>query len=181
MLYLVCPIDGLSLPYFTTGIERSKFLVIVGAGALSPSVQEQPVDSLLIIPLRFLPRGGCWALKIFTSNDEQDKSYYAVVDTGSPFLTAPSSLSSISQTTSYDMTKEQYGQTISEMNWKKIPYVTLLEKSTIIDTENFVVGMEANQDSQSAFSGMVNIDDNCPTFLEQLSRERINAFTMSFL
>lgn len=182
MLCSIFPvIDGLSLQYFATGIERSKFLAIVGAGALSPPVQEQPVDALPItIPLRFLPRGGCWAFKIFASNDEKDEAYYAVVDTGSPFLTSPSRLSCITQTASYAMTKEQYGQTITEMNWKKIPYVSILAKSTVIESENFVVGMETNRDSQSAFAGMVDTDDNRPTFLEQLSRDKINAFTVSF-
>lgn len=82
------------------------------------------------------------------------------------------------------MTKEQYGQTISEMNWKRIPYTTILTNSSVIDSENFVVGIEKakkpSEESESVFVGLVNIDDNRPTFLQQLSQQKINGFRISF-
>ncbi|CAJ1925916.1 unnamed protein product [Cylindrotheca closterium] len=191
--YLLICADALLLPRFSSVIDRNEFLsiVIVSTGQLIPSswfVEKQlqhDDSSSVIIPLRFLPVGGSWAIKILVANnDERDDKYYAVVDTGSPFLTVPSSLASVTERTTYPMTKEQYGQDISEMDWKKIPYVTILTNSSVIDTENLVVGMEEtqqpNQEAGSAFAGLVNIDDNRPTFLEQLTRERISAFTISF-
>lgn len=189
--YLICQIDVFALQQFNAGIDRHGFLSNVGVfgGLLLPWLNdEKQLEqdwASLVIPLRFLPVGGCWAMKIFAASDEQDEKYYAVVDTGSPFLTAPASLlSSIAQSTSYSMTKEQYGQTISEMNWKKIPYITILTNSSVLDTENFVVGIEntlqePSAESESVFAGLVNVDDSRPSFLQQLPL-KTSGFRMSF-
>ena len=118
---------------------------------------------VLTITLRSLPVSGCWAVPVTVSrtldsdndgniNNDDFYTYLAVVDTGSPFLTAP--ISAFPQTTkinvkqqsffswllstssfrntstdkseSDDLSYEQYGDTVGSVNWRMAPYLTLI-------------------------------------------------------
>ena len=81
------------------------------------------LDGILSFPLRFLPDGGCWALRVTLSSSsmirygKEDKlfTYFGIVDTGSPFVTNPSQAEPILQSSRYDQTNEQYGEVIGGM------------------------------------------------------------------
>jgi hypothetical protein len=141
-------------------------------------------DSSITLPLRFLPKGGCWALKIIVSDEEHDVFYYGVLDTGSPFLTAPSSVINVTQTTTFPISQEQYGESTGEILWRKAPYLTLLGNPTIIDSENVVLGVVASsillQETGGIFAGMMTVDDNRPSFLQQIGGGYYTSFVISF-
>jgi hypothetical protein len=122
----------------------------------------RPRARVLTISLRSLPKSGCWSAPIQISrtldsdNNEQYFTYLAVVDSGSPFLTAPNN--SFRQTSTIMMTKkkkksswsaafrdeknndnvdendndnnqisyEQYGTIIGTVQWRMAPWVTLI-------------------------------------------------------
>jgi hypothetical protein len=121
----------------------------------------RPRARVLSISLRSLPKSGCWSAPIQISrtldsnNNEQYFTYLAVVDSGSPFLTAPTN--AFRQTSTIMMTKkkksswsaafrddnnnnddnendndnnqisyEQYGSTIGTVQWRMAPWVTLI-------------------------------------------------------
>ena len=121
----------------------------------------RPRARVLSISLRSLPKSGCWSAPIQISrsldsdNNEQYMTYLAVVDSGSPFLTAPTN--AFRQTSTIMMTKkkksswyaafrddnnndddnendidnnqisyEQYGTTIGTVQWRMAPWVTLI-------------------------------------------------------
>jgi hypothetical protein len=122
---------------------------------------KRPRARVLSISLRSLPKSGCWSVPITISrtldsdNNEQYFTYLAVVDSGSPFLTAPTNAFRQTSTTMM-MTKkkksiwsvafrheknsndddndndnnqisyEQYGTTIGTIQWRMAPWVTLI-------------------------------------------------------
>ena len=126
----------------------------------------------LSITLRSLPVSGCWAAavtvsKTLDSDDDSDFfSYLAVVDTGSPFLTAPMNafektepLSRATKKTkktkrdSSDMNDsessvsyEQYGTTIGSVEWRKAPYVTLIGNGEVENIQNEPVIIQDQND-----------------------------------
>jgi hypothetical protein len=89
----------------------SKFSGVASSGPL-------PAPSQVTLPLLFLPKGGCLALSIVLDNSFR---YYAIIDTGSPFLTAPDSAIeySVDASQQYPMTEAQYGQTDGDMQWRQ--------------------------------------------------------------
>ena len=126
----------------------------------------------LSITLRSLPVSGCWAAAVtvsknLDSDDDSDFfSYLAVVDTGSPFLTAPMNafektepLSRATKKTkktkrdSSDMNDsessvsyEQYGTTIGSVEWRKAPYVTLIGNGEVENIQNEPVIIQDQND-----------------------------------
>lgn len=120
------------------------------------------------LPLRFLPVGGCWALKVTLSNNKnQEFSYYGIVDTGSPFLTCPDQATEFAQSTKYPTSSEQYGESRGDMVWKQVSEVTLaqliLQSSIVLGVASPTVMREAG----GIFVGLVEQDDNRPTVLQQ--------------
>ena len=70
-------------------LSRSDFLLGISLPFLSPTTS---TNDVVEIPLTFLRLGGCLAVKISVNDKRTDTriiSYSAVVDTGSPFVTAP--------------------------------------------------------------------------------------------
>jgi hypothetical protein len=120
----------------------SKFLGVTSASAL-------PTASQVTLPLLFLPNGGGLALSIVLNNSFR---YYAIVDTGSPFLTAPDSAIeySVDASQQYPVTEAQYGQTDGDMQWRQsrlssgtsglaIPNMLLgVPPSNVIDDSKFL-------------------------------------------
>jgi hypothetical protein len=119
------------------------------------------------------------------SDEERDYEYYGVVDTGSPFLTAPSSVTNVTQKTLYPTTQEQYGESHGDIAWRKAPYLTILgSDSTILESQNILVGVVESekvlQESGGIFVGMIPLDDNRPSFLQQLVGGKYTSFVVNF-
>jgi hypothetical protein len=124
-----------------------------------PSPLANP-DSIRL-PLRFLPVGGCWALKVTFS-------YFGIVDTGSPFLTSPDQALELAlQSTKYPTSFEQYGESTGAMVWKKASEVAL---SQLLLQPSIILGVASPnvmRESGGIFVGLVEQDDNRPTVLQQ--------------
>lgn len=190
-IFCILPLFYWSHAESLSAFSRSGFLSLIRHGTLSlrilPGTQpaKASVDlPRVILPLRFLPKGGCWALKLIVSNDDQDTIYYGVLDTGSPFLTAPSSVVNVTVATKYPSTQEQYGDSAGEIVWRESPFLTLLGNATIIESKNFVLGVVDSpvllQESGGIFVGMVALDDSRPTFLQQIGGGRYTTFVVLF-
>jgi hypothetical protein len=105
----------------------------------------------VILDMKSLPISGCWAVPITFRRKIDDGrnhlplsyTYYAVVDTGSPFLTAPTpakrytTMSASNNNKSSpikkgnledteDISFEQYGTTVGSIEWRMVSLVTLL-------------------------------------------------------
>ena len=153
----------------------------------SPSNEAQ-----VTLPLRFLPIGGGWALRITLadrrSSSSRDVSYFAIVDTGSPFLTCPPSLSAsttISKPTQYPRTLEQYGEETGGMTWRNAYGVSLA--LGLLEHSNMVMGIPFTSTAAATtsmimtdpiFCGLIVRDDNRPTFLQQFGYPN---FQMNFV
>jgi hypothetical protein len=137
----------------------SKFTGVSGSGDL-------PAPSQVTLPLLFLPIGGCLALSIVLDNSFR---YYAIVDTGSPFLTAPDSALdySVDASEQYPMTNEQYGQTIGGMQWRES---RLSSGTSGLAISNMLLGVPPSNviaETGGIFCGLVVQDDARPTVLQQ--------------
>lgn len=154
----------------------------------------QPVNdklrhvNTLELPLTFLPRGGCLAVRMYINNRQGDTrvfSYSAIIDTGSPFVTAPSAIQSYSRDESgrYPPTQEQYGATSGGMQWRSIDSVEF--RTTDLDEPfqeitKMVVGIPDDNvvdDTGGIFLGLIAQDDYRPTLLQQLG---YSSFTLDY-
>ena len=119
-----CSSSRVQVVHALNNLSRDQFLRSAAFSAVGSkfsgiaSSSAPPSPSQVTLPLLFLPNGGCLALSIVLNNSFR---YYAIVDTGSPFLTAPDSAIDYSRDASrqYPMTNEQYGQTIGGMQWRQ--------------------------------------------------------------
>lgn len=174
-------------------LSRREFLL---AGLLVPTGLLQPQPSIFTsksigikklnnsklvdsidIPLTFLPRGGCLAVKVSLNdrtNTQQRFGYYAIIDTGSPFLTAPPEISRYSQDASprFPPTQEQYGEAVGGVQWRSLANVEILstnyEQPLMIP--KIIAGLpESNvvDGTGGIFLGLIGRDDNRPSFLPQ--------------
>ena len=163
---------------------------------ISPSIQQpkqqQQQPKLINIPLTFLPRGGCLAIKISINNNNNNENndcrlftYSAIVDTGSPFLTAPRRSIVMDNTYSllnnalrrrrqYPDTQEQYGESISTMQWRSVSNIQVLtsDYEYPLLQQDMILGLpdDDNDDDMgriSYFCGLLLKDDQRPTVLQQ--------------
>jgi hypothetical protein len=157
-----------------TPLSRFEFVSTL----LSPTLLVLPwtneSEELVRLPLRFLPVGGCWALKVtLTDRDYIDLKYFGILDTGSPFLTSPTVALERSYPTKYPTTKEQYGESTGGVLWRRADYVTLLvagNDGQMVERKNIVLGVASEQvlrETGGIFVGLIERDDNRPTFLQQ--------------
>lgn len=155
-------------------LSRSNFLsnlLVSPLPLLSSSGQKGRED--LVLPLKFLPNGGSWALRItLTDQDFNDFSYYGIVDTGSPFLTSPSMAMDRTMPTKYPTTIEQYGESTGGVTWRKASYMGLSSgRQQLLEKRNMVLGIaspEVIQETGGIFVGLIRRDDNRPSFLQQV-------------
>ena len=117
-------------------------------------------------PLRFLPRAGCLALKVRCDNNY---SYHVVVDTGSPFLTAPDDQALKRQTrVTTKTTTEQYGQQVADLEWRQCWGVVWLGEAVRIPSATIgLVPSQLQEATGGLFCGLMSRDDHWPTVLEQ--------------
>lgn len=141
--------------------------------------EKQDTAASLVLPLQFLPRAGCLAVRI-NVNDKTGMqrlfSYLAVIDTGSPFCTAPPTILPFSKDESqrYPPTLEQYGEAIGSMKWRSITNgVQILTDSYVkpLDiTGKMFVGIPDDNvvdDTGGIFLGLMLQDKYRPTVLNQ--------------
>jgi hypothetical protein len=150
-------------------------------------------STTLRLPLKFLPKGGCWALRITLASSDNNKrgdhfTYYGIVDTGSPFITVPAQATFLLRPTVYKATKEQYGQVLDGMDWRRAPHLTLYGEQDIVPLKNIVVGVASSlviKETGGIFVGLLPRDDARPTVWEQLSlgdcsHHKYRSFSMDF-
>ena len=158
-----------------------------------------PVDllqpELVQFPLLFLPTAGCLALNL---QIHPRYSYPCVVDTGSPFLTAPPTaapyllLGTTTSTTKARETRtlEQYGDTVGEMTWRSTRHLTVYDTHgrpvhLLHHDSHHLKRMEIGipsrnvlQDTGGVFCGLLRQDANRPTVLQQLG---VTAFVLDYV
>jgi hypothetical protein len=203
--WLVTPATPWSFP--SSGIPRHDFLMATLApSALSLLLPNNPIDPLndngvssepLVLPMKSLPVSGCWAISVILSLDPESPesfTYSAVVDTGSPFLTAPSQATAWTTTPLSkmstkrkdvsivtDISNEQYGTTVGSVEWRQAPLVTLVGSNSVVrDQANVALGIPSSQVQQETggiFLGLMQQDEYRPTFLQQLGH---TSFRMDF-
>ena len=150
------------------------------------STEQSPLDNNddIVIPLRWLPIAGCLATTVLFV-DESSFRYTVVVDTGSPFLTAPpdcllffKSSSSLRAEARYPPTTEQYGESAATITWRKARHVMV--GGGMISCKPCRLGIIPNQlvqDTGGLFCGLIWQDDARPTFLQQIQR---HVFTVDY-
>jgi hypothetical protein len=150
-------------------LSRDNFLLSGVLGAVGTRIFSGTTrsTSTVILPLLFLLKGGCLALPIVL--DEAFR-YYAIVDTGSPFLTAPDTALDYSKDASrqYPVTEEQYGESIGGMQWRR-SHVRVGDTTTSI-SNNMLLGVPPSNvlaDTGGIFCGLMPQDDARPTVLQQ--------------
>jgi hypothetical protein len=190
-------IKGASVPpiLFSTSGQR---LLVGGSCCCSVEANDEN-DDVLVLPMKSLPVSGCWIVSIILSLDPESPESYiypAVVDSGSPFLTAP--LPAMNWTTAININKnhtlrrkecsfitdtssEQYGTTVGSVEWRRAPLVTLVGvNGTIRDQLNVVVGLpslQVQQETGGIFLGLMQQDTYRPTFMQQFG---FKSFQMIF-
>ncbi len=173
-IFLATCFLGFSL---TMPISRAEFNYITGS-LLSFSSARVESQKGIRLGLRFLPISGCFALRTTLIREENgvDDSftYFAIVDTGSPFLTAPPE--AISQPTSFPPTNEQYGESIGNMQWRKADAVTWIGMDgNVLEANHVVLGTASPlvvQETGGIFVGLVSRDDNRPSWWQQVGTFR---------
>jgi hypothetical protein len=141
------------LQLFENTFQSMAFLVSTG----SPTT--------ITLPLKYLPNAGCLALPIIVQNSFQ---YYAIIDTGSPFGTAPSETMKLSLPSNYPSTQEQYGESIGSMEWRVVPKLQMGDEFVV---GGITVGVPASnvvEDVGGIYLGLMSPDDYRPSLLEQL-------------
>lgn len=141
-------------------------------GSSSSSSSSAPTSTAdLTLPLVPLTVGGCLVTLVLIGNS----NYYATIDTGSPFLTAPpltlqeSTAASVAddgqQQPLTEQTPEQYGEAIGNVEWRR-GQVTLGSLQ-----HELVFGIPADnvlEETGGLFVGLMDKDDARPTVLQQL-------------
>lgn len=127
------------------------------------------------LPLVFLPRAGCLGVAVMI----EDRSYIAIVDTGSPFLTTPPDFVSVTTdaSTLYPSTPEQYGEAFGEIQWRRADDVDL---GLAMRARELIVGVVAEslvEASGGLYLGLLYADDNRPTFLNQC---QLDSFSIDY-
>jgi hypothetical protein len=167
--------SGANVPQLATAMECNEFdtsKICEHFSGNQPAIINRPIVHVLSMTLRSLPVSGCWAATITVSqtldgddgniDDDDYFSYLAVVDTGSPFLTAPSGAFANTKKISRTMTQkkknqtkrssflhysvrnndrdvsfEQYGSTVGSIQWRMAPNLSLIGNGNV-EIENII-------------------------------------------
>ena len=155
-------------------LSRQSFLAGATLSPLPFLSQRQPnTHDDLVLPLQWLPVAGCLAVPIIVDDVYR---YYAVVDTGSPFLTAPPQVLPWTRFAAPD-TWEQYGATPAALAWRRTPQVLVGGVVRVQNCQLSIIPEELRQDTGGLFLGLIAQDDARPTFLHQVKRQ---SFTVDY-
>lgn len=118
------------------------------------------------IPTRFLDIAGCLSVQVNVGGFY----YLAILDTGSPFLTAPPECESFTTDASrrYPVTDEQYGQAVGQISWRQSTDAFIGNEACPRAFTLGVVSRQIIEQSGGLFVGLMYDDDNRPTVLKQL-------------
>jgi len=172
----------------SSSLSRSEFTshvaTVAGVSWLSPitsSSAHEVDEDILEFPLQFLPNSGCWGLRTTLSllnangEDEDSFSYLAVVDTGSPFLTAPGPAQAVSRSirNSVDLetSMEQYGASKGDIEWRQADMATWIVGSGVAEVSNMMLGVvspELIRETGGIFCGLIQRDDHRSTWIQQI-------------
>jgi hypothetical protein len=98
--------------------------------------------------------------------------YVALVDTGSPFWTAPAEVKGFSKNNEFAATSEQYGQTVGEMTWQTVSAVTLCDdRARPHMFRNIILAVPSDNvidETGGIYLGLLAHDRLRPTVMEQL-------------
>ncbi|CAB9530292.1 unknown protein (Partial), partial [Seminavis robusta] len=165
----------LALPLEVPVVSRQHFL-LASSAPWFPSITRSTTGTIEL-PLIFLPNGGCLAVKISFNDRNNERRllvYSAIVDTGSPFLTAPSATERYSRDASrrYPPTQEQYGEAVGSMQWRSASNVEFptqdFEHPLLMDKTIFgIPNANVVDDTGGIFCGLILQDDKRPTVLHQ--------------
>lgn len=165
-------------------ISRQGFLFQTASSVVCPSLffgnTHQPSSirgpTALMLPLSFLPNGGCLALKISVIDRSSFRrliTYAAIVDTGSPFATVPPEILpfSVDKARQYPPTQEQYGEAVGTMQWLSVRNLEVITSSyEPFDIPKMIVGLPdatVVDDTGGIFLGLITQDDYRPAVLRQ--------------
>jgi len=190
--------------FITTTTSRPSHSQPSSPSASSSPIQDIEIENKLEFPLRFLPNSGGWGLLTtvsqFNSKDdakeeqgeeeEESFSYLAIVDTGSPFLTAPGPVKEISRTINdtqdtaatgrgaspSSSSIEQYGATKGDIEWRQVDMATWIGTGSsgggVAERTNLIVGIVLStqfiREMGGLFCGLILQDDQHPTWIQQM-------------
>ena len=155
----------------------------------SSSARGEVNEDILEFPLQFLPHSGCWGLPTTLSllnahgEDEESFSYLAVVDTGSPFLTAPGPARAVSrsmirnQNAFPDTSMEQYGASKGDIEWRQADVATWILGNGVAEVYNMTLGVVSPQlirETGGIFCGLIQRDDHRLTWMQQVGSHYSN-------
>lgn len=154
-------------------VSRNSFLYSVTSTAFLPlgvTVAATKTPTSLSLPLLFLPKSGCVAVLVEVNGKQF--VYVALVDTGSPFWTAPAEVEAFSKQNEFAATSEQYGQAVGEMTWQTVSAVTLCDNRTRPHNfRNIIMGVPSDNvvdETGGIYLGLLAHDQFRPTVMEQL-------------
>jgi hypothetical protein len=105
--------------------------------------------------------------------------YNAVVDTGSPFLTASADILPLTFAEGkYAPTEEQYGETKTTITWRRALQVLVGGVQRVKPCRLGVIPEELRQDTGGLFCGLIWKDDARPSLLRQMGR---SSFTVDYV
>jgi hypothetical protein len=193
---IIAVITGVNIPQLATATESNTFGSNYGDHILTATAQSntstnRPSAHVLSMTLRSLPVSGCWAATVTVSqtldsddgniNDDDFFTYLAVVDTGSPFLTAPAGAFpktkkifptkqtkqqsllthlSIAYKSESDVSYEQYGSTIGSVQWRMAPYLTLIGTGDVGNVRSIMAYSSDKSNSITGHRHSVAVDDD---------------------
>ena len=175
-----CLLLILSTALSLSTVSRPTFLGILQTALWNPLRQPSPPEQQddAVLPLRWLPIAGCLAVSVLV---EEQFRYLAVVDTGSPFLTAPPDMVAACGTKAeprrYPPTTEQYGETAATITWQKARQVLVGGVQSLTPCRLGVVTDQLRADTGGLFCGLIWNDDARPTFLQQAQQ---SCFTVDY-
>lgn len=144
-----------------SGITRTDFIKY--SLIVPQTILFEKVDSVSL-PIRFLPTAGCLAIEVQVGG----QPYLAILDTGSPFLTAPDSILRVTEPENdTEDSSEQYGDAVGSMQWRRgelhIPGTSISSPATLGIPDGNILA-----ESGGIYLGLMYDDDHRPTVLRQI-------------
>ncbi|KAL3931389.1 MAG: hypothetical protein SGARI_004220, partial [Bacillariaceae sp.] len=173
--------------------SRQEFLAATVSGVVmavaTPAHAYKPSKDLSL-GMKSLPLSGCFAVPVTLSLDPsstESYTYFAVVDTGSPFLTAPTQAYSWTVNVKQkqrslikDTSTEQFGATVGTLEWRKAPLVTMVGNDMVLDQRDAILAIPSEnvqEETGGIFLGLIENDEYRPTLMRQLG---FTSFLMDF-
>lgn len=112
-------------------------------------------------------------MAVLVEVNHKDYVYLAIVDSASPFLTAPNDVieEGYSKPTVYPPSQEQYGDSIGSMNWRRVSSISVCDKEEQEYTfDKIVIGVPSFnviEETGGIYFGLMREDKYHPTIQQQ--------------